>query len=38
VALLSETSFELVAAFGSLIEEPFKLGAHRLLLVTERQS
>lgn len=36
-ALLRETGFELVAAYGSLAEEPFRLGAHRLLLVSERR-
>lgn len=36
-ALLRETGFAHVAAYGSLTEEPFKLGEHRLLLVTERR-
>ena len=36
VTLLRATGFELVAAFGSLTEEPFKLGAHRLLLIAQK--
>lgn len=32
--LLSGAGLEPVAAYGSLTEEPFKLGAHRLLLAT----
>ena len=36
-ALLRAAGFEVVAAYGSLTEEPFKLGAHRLLVVSERQ-
>ena len=34
--LLHDAGFEFVAAYGSLTEEPFKLGAHRLLLVTQK--
>ncbi|HKB66692.1 MAG TPA: class I SAM-dependent methyltransferase [Pyrinomonadaceae bacterium] len=34
--LLCAASLELVAAYGSLTEEPFKLGAHRLLLVSQK--
>jgi SAM-dependent methyltransferase len=34
--LLHEAGFESVAAYGSLTEEPFKLGAHRLLLVWQK--
>jgi ubiquinone/menaquinone biosynthesis C-methylase UbiE len=36
VALLSEAGLETVAAYSSLTEEPFQLGAHRLLLVTKK--
>jgi len=36
VRLLSEAGLETVAAYGSLAEEPFKLGDHRLLLVTKK--
>lgn len=36
-ALLRAAGFELVAAYGSLTEEPFKMGAHRLLLIIERR-
>ena len=35
--LLAGAGFEVVAAYASLDEEPFKLGAHRLLLVCDRQ-
>ena len=35
--LLSESGFELVAAYGSLAEEPFMLGAHRLFLVCKKR-
>ena len=34
--LLHDAGFESVAAYGSLTEEPFKLGAHRLLLVSQK--
>jgi len=34
--LLHDAGFETVAAYGSLIEEPFKLGAHRLLLISQK--
>jgi len=34
--LLHDAGFKLVAAYGSLTEEPFKLGAHRLLLVSQK--
>jgi SAM-dependent methyltransferase len=34
--LLHDSGFETVAAYGSLTEEPFKLGAHRLLLVSQK--
>jgi len=34
--LLHEAGFKSVAAYGSLTEEPFKLGAHRLLLVSRK--
>jgi len=34
--LLHDAGFESVAAYGSLAEEPFKLGAHRLLLVSQK--
>jgi SAM-dependent methyltransferase len=34
--LLPDAGFELVAAYGSLTEEPFNLGAHRLLLVSRK--
>lgn len=36
VMLLNEAGLETVAAYGSLTEEPFKFGAHRLLLVTRK--
>src|SRR6185295_13916334 len=36
VALLSEAGLETVAAYGSLTEVPFQLGAHRMLLVTKK--
>ncbi len=36
VGLLSEAGLETVEAYGSLAEEPFKLGAHRLLIVTRK--
>ena len=36
IELLRAAGLEPVAAFGSLTEEPFKLGAHRLLLVSQR--
>ena len=36
-ALLRDTGLEPVAAYASLIEEPFKLGAQRLLLVAEKR-
>jgi SAM-dependent methyltransferase len=36
IELLRAASLELVAAYGSLTEEPFKLGAHRLLLVSQK--
>jgi len=35
--LLREAGCEIVAAYSSLSEDPFKLGAHRLLLVSEKQ-
>ena len=35
--LLRAAGFEVVNAFGSLAEEPFELGAHRLLLVTAKK-
>ena len=34
--LLHDAGLESVAAYGSLTEEPFKLGAHRLLLVSQK--
>ena len=34
--LLHDAGFESVAAYGSLTEDPFKLGAHRLLLVSQK--
>jgi hypothetical protein len=34
--LLHDAGFESVAAYGSLTEEPFRLGAHRLLLVSQK--
>ena len=34
--LLHDAGFESVAAYGSLTEEPFNLGAHRLLLVSQK--
>jgi SAM-dependent methyltransferase len=37
VALLREAELNPVAAYGSLTEDSFKIGAHRMLLVTERQ-
>lgn len=37
IELLHDAGFESVAAYGSLTEEPFKLGAHRLLMVAEKQ-
>lgn len=36
VELLRAANLEPVAAYGSLTEEPFKLGAHRLLLVSQK--
>jgi len=36
VGLLGDAGLETVAAYGSLTEEPFHLGAHRLLLVTKK--
>ena len=35
--LLRDAGFEAVAAYSSLSEDPFKLGAHRLLLISEKQ-
>jgi len=35
--LLREASFEIVVAYSSLSEDPFKLGAQRLLLISEKQ-
>lgn len=35
--LLGEAGLEPVSAYSSLAEDPFKLGAHRLLLVSEKQ-
>jgi SAM-dependent methyltransferase len=35
-ALLHDSGFETVTAYGSLTEEPFKLGAHRLLQVSQK--
>lgn len=35
--LLDEAGLEPVSGFSSLAEDPFKLGAHRLLLVSEKQ-
>jgi SAM-dependent methyltransferase len=37
VSLLHDAGFETIASYASLAEEPFKLGAHRLLLITEKQ-
>lgn len=36
IELLRAASLEPVAAYGSLTEEPFKLGAHRVLLVSQK--
>ncbi len=36
-ALLQEAGFETVAAYSSLSEDPFKLGSHRLLLISEKE-
>jgi SAM-dependent methyltransferase len=36
IELLHDAGFELVAAYASLTEEPFQLGAHRLLLVSQK--
>jgi SAM-dependent methyltransferase len=36
IELLRAASLEPVATYGSLTEEPFKLGAHRLLLVSQK--
>jgi SAM-dependent methyltransferase len=36
VRLLSEAGLETVSTYGSLSEEPFQLGAHRLLVVTKK--
>ena len=36
IELLRAASLEPLAAYGSLTEEPFKLGAHRLLLVSQK--
>ena len=36
IELLRAVSLEPVAAYGSLTEEPFKLGAHRVLLVSQK--
>ena len=35
--LLREAGLEVIAAYASLAEDPFKLGAQRLLLVSEKQ-
>lgn len=35
--LLRSAGFEVVNAYASLAEEPFKLGDHRLLLISEKQ-
>jgi SAM-dependent methyltransferase len=35
--LLEQAGFEIIAASASLDEQPFKLGAHRLLLISEKQ-
>lgn len=35
--LLREAGFEIVVAYSSLSEDPFKLGAQRLLLISEKQ-
>lgn len=35
--LLHEAGFEVVGAYASLAEDPFKLGAHRLLLISAKQ-
>jgi SAM-dependent methyltransferase len=37
VELLSASGLRPLAAYGSLTEEPFKLGAHRLLLISEKR-
>jgi SAM-dependent methyltransferase len=37
IGLLAGAGLETIAAFGSLAEEPFQLGAHRLLLVTKKR-
>jgi SAM-dependent methyltransferase len=37
VGLLHDAGFASVAAYASLAEEPFNLGAHRLLLICEKQ-
>jgi len=37
IELLEKAGFETIAAHGSLDDEPFKLGAHRLLLISEKQ-
>ena len=34
--LLHDAGFETVATYGALTEEPFELGAHRLLLVSQK--
>jgi cyclopropane fatty-acyl-phospholipid synthase-like methyltransferase len=36
IELLRAASLEPIVAYGSLTEEPFKLGAHRLLLVSQK--
>jgi len=35
--LLREAGLEVIAAYASLEEDPFKLGAHRLLLISQKQ-
>lgn len=37
VGLLSEAGFETVGAYGSVDEQPFMLGAHRLLIVSQKR-
>jgi SAM-dependent methyltransferase len=37
IGLLGEAGLEPVSAYSSIVEEPFKLGAHRLLLISEKR-
>jgi SAM-dependent methyltransferase len=37
IGLLGEAGLEPVSAYSSVVEDPFKLGSHRLLLVSEKQ-